>query len=252
MPVNDLSELGLSTCSHPASSLGVRHTDWSNRVSTPIPVTVWFSEQVSGLTVDDFSVANGDAGNLSGSGDGMVYNFEVTPSHIGQVTVDLAANSVVDANAIGNTAAEQLSLGIPYDDDMNGAISRAEVVAGIGDYLFGGLLERGQVVALIGLYLFGPTESVPDLVAGTATASDSSPTAGATLAVSTTVGNEGTLPSDTATLRYYRSVDSVVTRLGYASWLGTGRRDRAVIEHRRSDRIDCARHAWHLLLRSMC
>ena len=210
-PDNDLSELGLPVCSQPASGLGVGNTTWSNRVNTPILVTAWFSEQVSGLTADDVSVANGGAGNLSGSGDGMVYNFEVTPRHIGEVTVDLSANSVVGANAIGNTVAGQLSLGIPYDDDRNGAISREEVIAGISDHLFGGLLTRDQIVALIGLHLFGPTASVPDLVVGTATVSDSSPTAGATFALSTIVRNDGTLSSDTVTLRYYRSADSAIT-----------------------------------------
>ena len=67
------------------------------------------------------------------------------------------------------------------------------------------------MVSLLGLYLFGPTASVPDLVVGTATVSDSSPTVGVTFAVSATVRNEGTGSSDTATLRYYRSVDSAVT-----------------------------------------
>ena len=55
----------------------------------------------------------------------------------------------------GNTAAAQFTLGRPYDDDHDGAISRAEVVTAIGDYLFGNLLTREQVVQLIALYLFG-------------------------------------------------------------------------------------------------
>ena len=57
--------------------------------------------------------------------------------------------------AKGDDASVQLSLGIPYDDDHYGAISWAEVITAIGDYLFRGLLTRDQVIALISLYLHG-------------------------------------------------------------------------------------------------
>ena len=79
----------------------------------------------------------------------------MTPNAIGDVTVYIAAAVAEDGDGNANTAAVQLSLGIPYDDDRNGAISRAEVTTAIGDYLFSGLLTRDQVIALISLYLFG-------------------------------------------------------------------------------------------------
>ena len=110
-----------------------------------IPVMATFSEAAPDFAVADITVSHGSASNLAGSDD-VIYTFDVTPSAIGVVVVDIAHG---DASA-------NLSLGIPYDDDGNSAISRAEVITAIGDYLFSGLLTRDQVIALISLYLFPP------------------------------------------------------------------------------------------------
>ena len=124
------------------------------RIGTAIPVIATFTEPVTGFTVDDITVGNGTAGNISGSG--ASYTFDVTPNAIGQVTVDIAADVTTDADDNGNTAAMQLPLGIPYNDNRSGTIEKSEVVAAINDYLFGdGSLEKSHVVAVINLYLFG-------------------------------------------------------------------------------------------------
>ena len=125
------------------------------RINSPIPVTATFSEPVFGFTADDITVTNGTAGNFVGSDSDSVYTFDVTPNAIGDVTVDIAADVALDAENNSNTAAIQLSLGIPYDDDHDGRINRVEVIAAISDYLFGGNLTRDQVIAIIALYLFG-------------------------------------------------------------------------------------------------
>ena len=125
------------------------------RIDSPIPVTAAFSEPVSGFTIEDISVVNGSVGSLVGSNGDSVYTFDVTPNAIGDVTVYVAAAVAEDGDGNANTAAVQLSLGIPYDDDRDGAISRDEVITAIGDYLFSGLLARDQVIELIALYLFG-------------------------------------------------------------------------------------------------
>ena len=125
------------------------------RISSPIPVTATFSEPVTGFAVSDITVTNGFAGNFVGNDSDSVYTFDVTPNAIGVVAVDIATDVALDAENNGNTAAIQLSLGIPYDDDHDGRINRDEVITAIGDYLFGGSLTRDQVIAIIGLYLFG-------------------------------------------------------------------------------------------------
>ena len=126
------------------------------RLNSPLLVMATFSESVSGFTVDDIVVGNGTAGNFAGGG--ANYTFDVTPNAIGNVTVDIAAGAATDAGGNGNTAASQLSLGIPYDDDGNGAIGKSEVIATINDYLFGegdAAISKGDVIKLINLYLFG-------------------------------------------------------------------------------------------------
>ena len=123
------------------------------RIDSPLPVKAAFNEPVSGFTVNDISVVNGSASNFAGSG--AVYTFEVTPDAIGEVTVDLAAGVAEDADGNGNMAATRLSLGITYDDDNDGGISKAEAITAIRDY-FGNRLTKGQTIQIIRLYFAGP------------------------------------------------------------------------------------------------
>ena len=123
------------------------------RLKSPISLMATFSEPVSGFALGDISIGNGTAGNLAGSG--AVYTFEVTPDAIGEVTVDIAAGVAADAEGDGNTAALQFSLGIPYDDDRDGAISKSEVIVAIRDYFSGGI-TKAQTIALIRLYFAAP------------------------------------------------------------------------------------------------
>ena len=80
----------------------------SNTTNTsPIPVTVLFSESVTGFTIDSIVVANATKGDFSGSG--ASYSLTLTPS--GQVTVtgNIAADVAADAAGNTNTAATQFS-----------------------------------------------------------------------------------------------------------------------------------------------
>ncbi len=130
------------------------------RINLPVPVTVTFSEPVLGFTVDDISLANGIPGNFSG-GDGVaVYTFDVTPNAIGEVTVDIPAGVATDSEGSGNTEAPQLSLGIPYDFDGSGGISKNEAIAAVVDY-FAGRITKAQTIAVIVLYFSAPTEPEP-------------------------------------------------------------------------------------------
>ena len=115
------------------------------RIGTAIEVTASFSTSTSGFTDAAITSVNGSVSNFTDSNGDAIYTFDVTPNAIGVVTVAISHG---DASA-------NLSLGIPYDDDGSGAISRAEIITAIGDYLFSGLLTRDQVIALISLYLFG-------------------------------------------------------------------------------------------------
>ena len=130
------------------------------RLNSPVSITATFSEPVSGFTLDDISVVNGTASGFSGSDGDSVYTFEVTPDSLGEVTVDIAAGVATAGGGAGNAAAPQLSLGIPYDFDGNGGISKNEAIAAVVDY-FAGSITKTQTIAVIVLYFSSPTEPVP-------------------------------------------------------------------------------------------
>ncbi len=80
----------------------------SNSVTGAFTVSVSFSENVTGLSLADFSVSNGTAANLSGSG--ASYSFTVTPQNEGNVSINLPANTVVDNENAGNTSSNTLNI----------------------------------------------------------------------------------------------------------------------------------------------
>ena len=152
---NDFDRVGLSFCLPQAPGAPTVSATTAGsvvvRLQTAIPVTATFSKPVNGFTVGDITVANGDVGNFSGSDGDMVYTFDVTPNAIGVVTVDIAAGVAQDSDGDGNTAAVQLTIGLPYDDDHDGAIGGTEVLSAVRDY-FLGILTGQQILELVRLY----------------------------------------------------------------------------------------------------
>ncbi|GAB3713825.1 hypothetical protein GCM10027592_53330 [Spirosoma flavus] len=83
----------------------------SNPTSTsPITVSITFSESVTNFIVGDISVSNGTKGTLSGSG--ANYTLPITPSGTGTVTisVSVAANVATDGAGNGNTASNAFTI----------------------------------------------------------------------------------------------------------------------------------------------
>jgi hypothetical protein len=76
----------------------------SNPTNTsPIPVTVTFSESVTGFTSGDITATNGTVSGFTGSG--ANYSFNLTPSGQGTVSADVAANVATDAAGNATAAA---------------------------------------------------------------------------------------------------------------------------------------------------
>ena len=147
---NDLDQLGLPACG-PAVVMSVATTSIAVRTGTPIPVTATFDEPVTGFTVGDVSVVNGSAGSFSGRDGDAVYIFNVVPDAIGVVTVDIAADAAVESGGNGNRAAPRLWLGMPYDDDGDGAINKEEAITAVIDY-FDGDISKDEAIDVILLY----------------------------------------------------------------------------------------------------
>jgi hypothetical protein len=90
----------------------VSTTSASPTSTAPIPFAVSFSQNVgTTFTASDVTVTGGTitGGSFAGSGSGP-YTFTVTPSGPGTVAVSLAANVAQDANTIGNSASNTVSV----------------------------------------------------------------------------------------------------------------------------------------------
>ncbi len=112
--------------------------------NAPIPVTVEFSESVSGFAVGDIVVANATVQNFAGSG--SVYTFDLVPSGPGvTATADIPADVAADAAGNGNSAATQFSRTIV--DQVSIAATTATAVEGgaTGLYTFTRILSTGAL-----------------------------------------------------------------------------------------------------------
>ncbi len=94
------------TFDHTAPTAAIAFTG-SNPTNLAIPVTVTFSEPVSGFLATALTVSNGAVSGLTGSG--ATYAFTVTPSAQGTVTVAFAAGKYRDLATNLNTATTTLS-----------------------------------------------------------------------------------------------------------------------------------------------
>ena len=76
--------------------------------TSPIPVTVQFSETVNNFIADDIVTGNAAVDNFIAV-DGDTYTFDLTPSGQGLVTADIGAGMAIDAAGNSNASATQLS-----------------------------------------------------------------------------------------------------------------------------------------------
>jgi|GEM_PF-3606346 len=74
---------------------------------SPIPISVYFSESVTGFNEEEIAVENGSLSHFSGSG--TSYTFDLTPLADGRVTLDIPAGAAQDADGENSMAATQLS-----------------------------------------------------------------------------------------------------------------------------------------------
>jgi YVTN family beta-propeller protein len=79
-------------------------------VNAPFTVNATFSEPVTGVALNDFTVTNGTASNLTGSG--AAYSIRITPTANGAVAITMPANAASDA--AGNTSTASNALSVTY------------------------------------------------------------------------------------------------------------------------------------------
>jgi len=86
----------------------ISSTELSPTKANTIPISIAFSESVTGFTVDDISVTNGTKSNFAGTGSS--YSFDITPLADGLITVNIVGAVCVDVANNGNTAATQFTI----------------------------------------------------------------------------------------------------------------------------------------------
>lgn len=106
--------------------------------TSPIPITVTFSEEINGFSLSDITVGNGTADKLTTS-DSTKFALEIVPTADGAVTVDIAKDLVTDQAGNGNTVASQFSIAYAMPDPFTwtGATNNDWVTA---SNWFGGVL----------------------------------------------------------------------------------------------------------------
>jgi len=112
-----------SDSTQPSATISTSATSPTN--SSPIPFTLTFSENVTGLTLGEIIVTNGTPSNLQGSG--TTYTFDVTPTADGDVTVSVAVGVAQDLAGNDNTAATPVTI---VSDTTNPAVTIADSASG--------------------------------------------------------------------------------------------------------------------------
>jgi len=80
-----------------------------NPVNTPtFPVTITFSEEVSGFTLSDIFINNGTGANFSGGP--TVFTMDVTATNFGTVSVDVPIGAAQDGAGNPNPASDQFTI----------------------------------------------------------------------------------------------------------------------------------------------
>ena len=114
-------------------------TTVSDPVSGPFPVTISFSEPVTGFELVDLVVDNGVASDLEGTR--ATYTATIAPEASGTVTVNIPAGAAIDEAGNPSTAADQFS--ITADLTPVPALPLAGAL-GLAGLLFAGALRRNR------------------------------------------------------------------------------------------------------------
>lgn len=90
---------------------GISTSSGSSTNTSPIPITITFSEDVTGFSAAGISLTNGSLDDFVAV-DGDTYTFTVTPTVDGLVTIDVLAGAGLDSGGNGNAAA---TLSLTFD-----------------------------------------------------------------------------------------------------------------------------------------
>ena len=94
----------------PGITISSTESDYVN--TSPIPIDIVFTEEVSGFEISDITITNGSVSNLF-TEDSISFTADVTPTDEGEITVQVPADVVTNAIGNPNTASNEFS--VVYD-----------------------------------------------------------------------------------------------------------------------------------------
>lgn len=123
--VNDsgIYTMNLIVKARPSVIISPNNTGPTN--SNPILITTVFSESVTGFTVDDIAVTNGNAISLSGSG--TTYTAQISPIADGAVKIKIPEKVVANSSGAFNKASNELQIMYDATPPTNIALSNTTV-----------------------------------------------------------------------------------------------------------------------------
>ena len=192
-------------------------SDTTNNCSSSVTIAV--EEESSGQP--DLRIVGVSAGTpLDGVGPGTLIQFSASVRNYGDANSDattLRYYRSTDATiSVSDTevGTDEVSALVPSGQVSEGIHLTAPSTA--GTYYYGACVdavagESDTTNNCSSSLTITVPEPEPDLVVGSPTVSDSSPTSGASFTLSATVRNAGGAASSSTTLRYYRSTDATIT-----------------------------------------
>ena len=192
-------------------------SDTTNNCSSSVTIAV--EEESSGQP--DLRIVGVSAGTpLDGVGPGTLIQFGANVRNYGDANSD-ATTLRYYRSTDATISVSDTEVGT---DEVSALVPSSQVVEGIdlyapstaGTYYYGACVdavagESDTTNNCSGSLDFTVAEPEPDLVVGSPTVSDSSPTSGASFTLSATVLNAGGAALSSTTLRYYRSTDATIT-----------------------------------------
>ncbi len=158
----------------PIPQVTVALTTAENIVSKSFEVSILFSEEVTGLELEDFVISNGLASTLTG--EVASYTLTVTPTENGLTMINLPSGSAIGLDETPNTASNILTVqfGTPSsvdrdiliddhfeDDFVANWISQGNRIGAIHNIIEAGSLLQSEVLATAGNTNRGIASTVP-------------------------------------------------------------------------------------------
>lgn len=146
---NDLHHLRLPACPAPGIPKLTIPDDLEIRPYREISITLTFDQPVAGITTDAPIVNAGTTTSVTGSG--TAWTITILPTEIAPITVSLPQGAGLDQHGEPTPASAETVIGIPYDDDHNGEISKSEAITAVIEF-FANLITKEQAIDVIILY----------------------------------------------------------------------------------------------------